>query len=225
MLQKLNRASSEAELIHKGQSPEDMQTQPGPATMVVARSSIGHGLQGPLDDQATCFFIANWVLQPRQEAKTRGFMEYLLPLLKQRSPPEHFKAAFDACAYASMGNRAGPGQNFKNVALSSYTRALATTHKALQDPILSKQDNTLAAILLLGLYENISARQMGMLAWGSHTEGAIQLVKARGKKQVKTQTGLGLFIAVRTQMVSQISDSSRTLSISCANLGSRSSIP
>lgn len=40
-----------------------------------------------------------------------------------------------------------------------------------------------------------------MLNWGSHTEGAIQLVKARGKKQLKTKIGLGLFTAVRTQMV------------------------
>lgn len=40
-----------------------------------------------------------------------------------------------------------------------------------------------------------------MFAWGSHIEGAIQLVKARGKKQLRTKTGLLLFIAVRTMMV------------------------
>ena len=43
-----------------------------------------------------------------------------------------------------------------------------------------------------------------MLAWGSHTEGAIQLVRARGKKQLRTKLGLLLFIAVRTQMVSTL---------------------
>ncbi len=41
-----------------------------------------------------------------------------------------------------------------------------------------------------------------MHAWGSHIEGAIQMVKARGCKQRRTKTGLLLFIAVRTQMVS-----------------------
>lgn len=208
MAQKLNREPSEAELIHKGSplSEMQMQTTPTSTAMTVSKSSksISPGLQGPLDAQATCFFIANWVLQPRQSAKTRGFMDYMIPLLEQRKPPDHFKAAFEACAFASLGNRSGPGQDFKKVALASYTRALAATHKALQDPIVSKQDNTLAAILLLGLYENISARQLGMLAWGSHIEGAIQLVKARGKKQVKTRTGLSLFIAVRTQMVSHV---------------------
>ena len=42
---------------------------------------------------------------------------------------------------------------------------------------------------------------MGMFAWGSHIEGAIQMVKARGRKQLRTKNGLLLFIAVRTQMV------------------------
>ena len=129
-------------------------------------------------------------------------MDYLLPLLKHEKPDGHFKAAFDACAFASMGNRVGTGQDFKNLGLSNYTKALASTHTALRDPELSKQDTTLAAILLLGLYENMSAQQLGMLSWGSHTEGAIQLVRARGRKQLRTKTGLMLFIAVRTQMVS-----------------------
>lgn len=43
---------------------------------------------------------------------------------------------------------------------------------------------------------------MGMFAWGSHIEGAVELVKSRGRKQLSTKSGLLLFIAVRTQMVS-----------------------
>ncbi len=42
---------------------------------------------------------------------------------------------------------------------------------------------------------------MGTFAWGPHIEGAVQMVKARGRKQLRTQNGLVLFIAVRTQMV------------------------
>jgi len=42
---------------------------------------------------------------------------------------------------------------------------------------------------------------MGMFAWGSHIEGAIQMVRTRGRKQLQTQAGRSLFIAVRTQMV------------------------
>ena len=102
---------------------------------------------------------------------------------------------------ASLGNRVGTGGDFENQALAKYTKALSATYSALQDPDMAKQDSTLAAILLLGLFENISARQLGTLAWGSHTEGAVQLVKARGRKQLRTKVGLMLFIAVRTQMI------------------------
>lgn len=49
--------------------------------------------------------------------------------------------------------------------------------------------------------KNITATEMGVFSWGSHIEGAISLVKARGRKQLRTKTGLLLFIAVRTQMV------------------------
>ncbi|VUC23644.1 unnamed protein product [Clonostachys rosea] len=156
--------------------------------------------QMPIIDQASCHFISNFVLVPRQ-GTTRGFMEYLVPMLKTESHTQHFRLAFDACALASLGNRVGDGVNIRNMALARYTKALASTYQALRDPELSRQDSTLASILLLGLFENISAKQLGMLAWGSHTEGAIQLVKARGKKQLQSPNGLSLFIAVRTQMI------------------------
>lgn len=43
-----------------------------------------------------------------------------------------------------------------------------------------------------------------MAAWGSHVSGAVELVRARGRGQLKTKTGLSLFIAVRTQMVGEL---------------------
>jgi hypothetical protein len=92
-------------------------------------------------------------------------------------------------------------------AISEYQRALSATHRALRDPDLATSDGVLAAVLLLSIFENISATKMGEFAWGSHVEGAIQLVKARGRKQLQTATGLRLFIAVRTQLVSGFSDS------------------
>jgi len=41
-----------------------------------------------------------------------------------------------------------------------------------------------------------------MGAWGSHIDGAVMIVKMRGKKQLRTKLGNALFVAVRTQMVS-----------------------
>jgi hypothetical protein len=41
-------------------------------------------------------------------------------------------------------------------------------------------------------------------AWFSHVEGAVQLVKLRGKKQLRTKIGYSLFVCVRNQMVSYL---------------------
>lgn len=157
-------------------------------------------LKLPVDQQATCHFISNFVLLPRYDS-TRGYLEFVVPLLNNVDSAPHFKAAFDACAVASLGNRVGAGSKFDSQALGHYTKALSWTFTALKDPKQATADSTLAAILMLGLFENITAKQLGMLAWGSHIEGAIQLVKARGKAQIESKVGLALFVAVRTQMV------------------------
>ncbi|PNH26641.1 hypothetical protein VD0002_g10095 [Verticillium dahliae] len=158
-------------------------------------------LDVPVEQMASCHFVSNYVLIPRQ-GSTRGFHEYLLPLLKSEMPSSHLHHAFNACALASLGNRPNASATKLNAkALGHYTKALAATHIALQHPEQGKSDATLASVLMLGLFENITARQMGMFAWGSHIEGAIQLVKARGRKQLRTKTGFLLFVAVRTQMI------------------------
>jgi hypothetical protein len=156
----------------------------------------------PVDTKASCHFVSNFVLVPRQ-GSTRGFLDYLIPLLNAESPDGHLQHAFNACALASLGNRVtSDSVKFQERAYAEYSRALAGTNAALRHPEGSKSDTTLAAVLMLGMFENITAKQMGDFAWGSHVEGAIQIVKARGRKQLRTKTGLLLFIAVRTQLVS-----------------------
>lgn len=206
MAQKLNRE------IEQAMSSSTKSQSPSSPSSPTTNSYVAAALQIPVDQQASCHFVSNYVLLPRQ-GSTRGFMDYLLPLLKADQGGDHFKYAFDACALASLGNRVGPGSDFEQAALSKYTKALSSTYKALRDPELAKHDTTLAAILLLGLFENITAKQLGMLAWGSHTEGAVQLVKARGRKQLRTKLGLLLFIAVRTQMVSSPGTSGESVMI------------
>ncbi|KAH7154842.1 hypothetical protein B0J13DRAFT_210924 [Dactylonectria estremocensis] len=183
----------------KTASPQETNKTVPSANTTQAQTVIAT-LNLPIDQQATCHFISNFVLLPRYD-NTRGYLEFVLPLLQSENTAPHFKLAFDACAIASLGNRVGSGHTFEGQALGYYTKALAATFTALKDPEVATTDSTLAAILMLGLFENISAKQLGTLAWGSHVEGAIQLVKARGKKSSQTKIGLALFVAVRTQMI------------------------
>src|SRR6201999_947863 len=56
-------------------------------------------------------------------------------------------------------------------------------------------DRSLISVLLLGLYEAISfsARQSPG-SWTAHTLGAIELIRLRGTKQLRTELGTRLFL-------------------------------
>ncbi|KUI58198.1 White-opaque regulator 1 [Cytospora mali] len=170
-------------------------------TRTAAGGAISPSLNIPTEELASCHFLSNFILVPR-EGSTRGFMGYLLPMLKSEGQNSHLQRAFNACSLAHLGNRVKSNEgDILDKALSEYTKALAATHTALTDPDSFKSDASLATVLLLGLYENITAKERGMFSWGSHIEGAISLVKSRGRRQLRTKTGLHLFIAVRTQMI------------------------
>ncbi|KAI1428954.1 hypothetical protein F5Y12DRAFT_782219 [Xylaria sp. FL1777] len=152
-----------------------------------------------IEEQAGCHFISHFVLMPK-DGRTVGHMDFLLPLLKQEGPDSHIQHAFNACALTFLNNRRRLGGRIWDRALTEYSMALARTNAALQDRESQKSDASLAAVLLLGMFENISAKQISSFNWGSHVDGAVQLVRARGREQTRTKVGSQLFIAVRTLM-------------------------
>ncbi|KAK4664452.1 uncharacterized protein QC763_505650 [Podospora pseudopauciseta] len=207
-------------------SNKNAQPHPRQQALQLSRSqtaALTNSLSIPVEDLATCHFLSNFVLVPPQEQHSaRGYNHFLLPLLQQysngtsREEITHLQHAFNACALASLGERYGapsPGRGHGRLTTGKeketllrkgaeeYTLALMATNAALRDPVRCKEDGTLAAVLLLGMFENITARQDTGSAWGSHVEGAVQLVKARGKKQLKSKLGVQLFVVVRSQLI------------------------
>jgi hypothetical protein len=78
-------------------------------------------------------------------------MSYLLPLI-QNPQNAALNAALNAVGLAALSNiRMSPRMMLK--ARREYTTALSQTNHALRDPFLSKQDDTLAAVVLLGMFE------------------------------------------------------------------------
>lgn len=146
-------------------------------------------------------------------------MDYLGPLLQQEKINSPLQHAFNACALANLGNRVGTAQtvNFQEKAIVEYTRAVREVNLALDHPENRKSDATLAAVLMLGMFENISAKKIGDFAWGNHIEGAIKIVKERGRRQLRTKIGLLLFVSVRTQYVRLTSHVRLTARISKTN--------
>ena len=63
--------------------------------------------------------------------------------------------------------------------LRSYTQSLREVQKALWDPSLMYHDETLAACLLLSMYEVLECPAKSTRGWTSHFDGCTRLVQLR----------------------------------------------
>jgi hypothetical protein len=105
-----------------------------------------------IEELASCLFISNFILMPK-DRHTIGYMDFVLPLLKQESLDSHIHHAFKACAIAFLDNRRRVDVKLGDTALNEYSMALARTNAALRDRQSQLSDATLAAVLLLGMFE------------------------------------------------------------------------
>lgn len=79
-------------------------------------------------------------------------MSYLLPLMKDTRNSPVLSTALAAVGLAALSNiRLSPRMMLQ--ARKEYTTALSQTNHALRDTVLSKRDDTLAAVVLLGMFE------------------------------------------------------------------------
>lgn len=117
------------------------------------RALVPQSLSIPVDDQAPCYFMSNFVLNPKSES-SRGYFDFLAPMIKHETPDSHLSLAFSAVALASLANRPqAKASSLINRAIGQYTRALGSINSALQNPSQQKTDQTLAAIMMLGFFE------------------------------------------------------------------------
>lgn len=120
---------------------------------LLAASSMNTSSPGvSIVEQASCHFIANFVLMPK-DGRTVGYLDYIIPLLREEGPESHIQHAFNACSLAFLDNRRGVGSRCWDKALDEYTIALSKTNDALKDKGTQLSDVTLAAVILLGLFE------------------------------------------------------------------------
>ncbi|KAL4865568.1 hypothetical protein BDV12DRAFT_210986 [Aspergillus spectabilis] len=107
-------------------------------------------------------------------------------------------AALTAVGLATLVNvRMAP--QLMLTARREYTTALSRTNLALQYMALSKRDDILAAVILLGMFEVTTCTDGSFFdRWMKHMDGAARLIEIRGPEQLGRPEGLNLF----TQMPS-----------------------
>ncbi|KAF2197739.1 hypothetical protein GQ43DRAFT_423944 [Delitschia confertaspora ATCC 74209] len=84
-----------------------------------------------------------------------------------------------------------------------YLKAIKRTNTALASPQEVKNDSTLLAVILLGVFEATtgSSNLDTFIAWAKHIEGTAALAKVRGKEQFATDAGRRLFLQAAAQLM------------------------
>jgi hypothetical protein len=88
--------------------------------------------------------------------------------------------------------------------LRFYVQGLHELQKALRDATLTLKDETLAACMLLLLYEGIECPAKNLQGWISHVNGCSKLIELRGPEAHRSALGHELFLAFRLREASLI---------------------
>ncbi|XMA11897.1 hypothetical protein WAI453_004688 [Rhynchosporium graminicola] len=160
---------------------------------------IFFNLETSTDGEATCFFFRNYVLQ--QDMFSQGSFRYLSDIYEIE---EIGSALADSVASLGLVGLAHfwRASSILAKATAKYNWALKAISSHLTTVDGAKSDQTIIAIVLLGLYEtNTCNSRISMETWERHITGASALLQLRGKEQLRTLIGYHLFIHLRTQVI------------------------
>ncbi|TGO24684.1 hypothetical protein BPAE_0097g00300 [Botrytis paeoniae] len=158
-------------------------------------------LTAALEERAICFFLSNYVLIPHGAVRC-GFLGFLLPLMKLQ-PSAVLSDSLSAVALATFGNQPN-ARMLKPKAEQAYLKALRQVTNAIGDPKQAAEDTTLAAVMLLALFETMAyslvKENEGWNTWNSHVTGATALLKMRDVKGPMTPLTLELIWTVKIHL-------------------------
>ncbi|KAK6400509.1 hypothetical protein LTR81_024260 [Elasticomyces elasticus] len=131
----------------------------------------------------------------------------LVPTLRHlASQDETARAALDACAFIVVG-RLESNKVLLQHGWALYGRALCEVNRALQHPVKSHTDGTLAACRLLSFFEalrggdNSDTISTQGPAWGRHVDGTVTLLDHRGPEKHNEIHSHALFLEARMAAV------------------------
>ena len=104
------------------------------------------------EQQAICAFFLDFVLLPRHPDTTQGHLEHLSPLYAKTSAGSPLSLATSSVALMMSGNSPARRSD-QQLGRTIFGKALKKTSAAIRNPAESMKDETLMAVLLLGLFE------------------------------------------------------------------------
>jgi hypothetical protein len=113
---------------------------------------IYYNLPQEPEQLALNYFFKNYVLIPRNSEAARGYLEVLPMLYAGVAPTSALFSATSAIAFAAFGKDIFGRQFLPNARLK-YGDAIFRLNEALSDPVAVKKDETLMAVLIMGMVE------------------------------------------------------------------------
>ena len=127
-----------------------------PARVVAKRYSSNDPIPRMFNDfpeqQAICAFFLDFVLLPRHPDSVEGHLEHLMPLYANTAAESPLSLATSSVALMISGN-SPIRRNDQQLGRTIFGKALQKTSAAIRNPAESRKDETLMAVLLLGLFE------------------------------------------------------------------------
>ncbi|PSR99229.1 hypothetical protein BD289DRAFT_402951 [Coniella lustricola] len=163
------------------------------------------GLQTPLDEQATCFFLSSFVLNQSPGNQNYNLFSFILRILGWGGINDTpFPMAFTAVCLAAFAGRPD-ARHLLQKSRIYYSTALLQLKEAIKDEARAKHDTSLATAILLSLYEGLACESDSMVGWSNHLDGAKALLRVRGKGVIKDSSaeGVEMFQLVRSMSIRQ----------------------
>jgi Fungal specific transcription factor domain len=147
-----------------------------------------------------CFFRS---YVPVDELGPREATNWLTSLMALPNLPPCLSTAMLAISLSKVG-KVNSDSHLGKESLRQYIRGLRELQAALDNPEHVYTDETLAACLLLGMYELIECPDGDIKAYASHNNGCARLIQLRGPKAFQQGISHSLFVAIRMQCVSPL---------------------
>jgi hypothetical protein len=150
---------------------------------------------GPqIEQEAVAFFFEHFVLTPKSQEASRGYLEALIPMFEATELNSSLCLATQALAVRIYAHYSA-GNGLKSFAQALLGQALRAAQEAIKDQAQATSNETVLSILLFALYECLTSTSTE--SWSKHIQGAVSIVNARAREVVSDQESHILNRAVR----------------------------
>ncbi|KAI4595606.1 hypothetical protein KJ359_006595 [Pestalotiopsis sp. 9143b] len=151
----------------------------------------------PLEDRAFCYFANRYAFAPAQYLDP-GYLPVLKVVSQKKNMGPCLTTSLSAVSLAAFSTKLNARKAILK-ARSQYATALQLTNEAIQNPGSCRDDELLASVVLLALFEVFCSDSIS--GWSSHIFGAAAMLGARGRVSFRDKLVRALFRVISNESI------------------------